>query len=105
MRFSDPPPGFTLNDEEMKKRDQMNNEVGDINHVRISPQVMRSFQTVQEEESIHSIGKSKGSKGGSVLGVLEEMIKVGQAMGYTMEGCEKDIASIIERQGEEVGFQ
>nr|GFA28993.1 RNA-directed DNA polymerase, eukaryota [Tanacetum cinerariifolium] len=30
---------------------------------------------------------------GSVLGVLEEVIRVGHAMGYTMEGCEKDIKS------------
>ncbi|GKB76220.1 RNA-directed DNA polymerase, eukaryota [Tanacetum coccineum] len=103
------PPGFTpLNAEEKKTRDQLNSEVGDHSNVGHSPQisanVMRSSQVVQEEDSIHSIGNSKGNKGGSVLGVLEDIIKVGQAMGYTMEGCEKDIASIIDRQGGEVGF-
>ncbi|GJR11907.1 nucleotide-binding alpha-beta plait domain-containing protein [Tanacetum coccineum] len=40
--------------------------------------------------------------GGSVLGVLEEMIRVGRAMGYSMEGCEKDIESIIKTKGDDV---
>nr|GEZ57674.1 RNA-directed DNA polymerase, eukaryota [Tanacetum cinerariifolium] len=44
---------------------------------------------------------SVDKNGGSVLGVLEEVIRVGQTMGYSMEGCEKDIASIIGNQGEE----
>ncbi|GJZ94969.1 hypothetical protein Tco_0667172 [Tanacetum coccineum] len=38
---------------------------------------------------------------GSVLGVLDEMIRVGRAMGYSMEGCEKDIESIINSKGDE----
>ncbi|GJR58586.1 RNA-directed DNA polymerase, eukaryota [Tanacetum coccineum] len=37
--------------------------------------------------------------GGSVLGVLEDMIRVGQAMGYTMDGCVKDLEHIIGTQG------
>nr|GFD48528.1 RNA-directed DNA polymerase, eukaryota [Tanacetum cinerariifolium] len=27
------------------------------------------------------------NNGGSVLGVMEDVIRVGQAMGYSMEGC------------------
>ncbi|GJS56350.1 hypothetical protein Tco_0629712 [Tanacetum coccineum] len=34
-------------------------------------------------------------KGGSVLVVLDDIIKIGKAMGYSMEGCEKDIEGII----------
>ncbi|GKF16065.1 hypothetical protein Tco_0057527, partial [Tanacetum coccineum] len=34
-------------------------------------------------------------KGGSVLVVLDDIIKIRKAMGYSMEGCEKDIEGII----------
>ncbi|GJS77455.1 RNA-directed DNA polymerase, eukaryota, nucleotide-binding alpha-beta plait domain protein [Tanacetum coccineum] len=41
----------------------------------------------EEQNSTHN--------GGSVLGVLDDIIKVGQSMGYTMEGCAKDLENII----------
>ncbi|GJU32050.1 RNA-directed DNA polymerase, eukaryota [Tanacetum coccineum] len=53
----------------------------------ISAKVMNNVQVVQEEISYNSGGGSEKNKGGSVLGVLEEMIRVGRAMGYSMEGC------------------
>nr|GEZ11567.1 hypothetical protein [Tanacetum cinerariifolium] len=65
---------------------------------------MNNFQSVQEEEICDS-GQSVATKGGSVLGVLEEVIRVGQTMGYSMEGCEKDIESIIRNQGDDVVFR
>ncbi|GJX53043.1 RNA-directed DNA polymerase, eukaryota [Tanacetum coccineum] len=37
--------------------------------------------------------------GGSILSVMEEVVKVGQTMGYNMEGCVKDITEIIKSQG------
>jgi hypothetical protein len=37
--------------------------------------------------------------GGSMLSVMEEIVKVGQAMGYNMEGCVNNITEIIESQG------
>ncbi|GJZ05407.1 hypothetical protein Tco_0538682 [Tanacetum coccineum] len=49
----------------------------------------------------NSVGGSGNNKGGSVLGVLDEIIRVGRAMGYSMEGCEKDIESIINSKGDE----
>ncbi|GJS20249.1 RNA-directed DNA polymerase, eukaryota [Tanacetum coccineum] len=63
---------------------------------------MNKSQEVQEEVSYNSNGQSKVKEGGSVLGVLEEVIRVGQAMGYSMEGCEKDVESIIGNQGDDV---
>ncbi|GJQ90853.1 RNA-directed DNA polymerase, eukaryota [Tanacetum coccineum] len=45
----------------------------------------------------------RGNNGGSVLSFLEEVIRVGHAMGFSMEGCEKDIEAIIEKQGVEAG--
>ncbi|GKB20293.1 RNA-directed DNA polymerase, eukaryota [Tanacetum coccineum] len=60
---------------------------------------------VHEDVSFNSVGGSGNNKGGSVLGVLDEMIRVGRAMGYSMEGCEKDIESIINSKGDEAVFR
>nr|GEW27518.1 RNA-directed DNA polymerase, eukaryota [Tanacetum cinerariifolium] len=38
--------------------------------------------------------------GGSFLGLMEEVIKVGQTMGYNMEGCVTNLSEIIKSQGE-----
>nr|GFD00919.1 RNA-directed DNA polymerase, eukaryota [Tanacetum cinerariifolium] len=38
--------------------------------------------------------------GGSILSFMEEVVKVGQTMGYNMDGCVKDITEIIKSQGE-----
>ncbi|GKE56599.1 hypothetical protein Tco_1495784 [Tanacetum coccineum] len=37
--------------------------------------------------------------GGSILSVMEEIMKVGITMGYNMDGCANDITKIIESQG------
>ncbi|GJX73087.1 hypothetical protein Tco_0311682, partial [Tanacetum coccineum] len=37
--------------------------------------------------------------GGSILILMDELIKVGQTMGYNMDGCMKNIEEIIESQG------
>lgn len=39
--------------------------------------------------------------GGSILGLLDEVVKVGQVMGYKMEGCISNMTEIIESQGVE----
>nr|GEW48995.1 copia protein [Tanacetum cinerariifolium] len=70
----------------------------------VSAKVMNMSQHVQEEDLSKS-GRIDGATGGSVLGVLEEVIRVGQVMGYSMEGCKKDIESIIGNQGAEGGFR
>nr|GEU40308.1 putative ribonuclease H-like domain-containing protein [Tanacetum cinerariifolium] len=41
----------------------------------------------------------KHKTGGSILVVLDEMIKVGQTMGFTMDGCANDLEKIIGSQG------
>ncbi|GJZ27632.1 ribosomal protein L22 [Tanacetum coccineum] len=38
-------------------------------------------------------------EGGSILDILDEMIKVGQTMGFTMDGCTKDMEKIIGSNG------
>nr|GEV66330.1 hypothetical protein [Tanacetum cinerariifolium] len=46
------------------------------------------------DSSTHVSSRST-PKGGSILEVLDGMIKVGRSMGYDMEGCSKDIEQII----------
>ncbi|GJW83390.1 RNA-directed DNA polymerase, eukaryota, partial [Tanacetum coccineum] len=46
-----------------------------------------------------SMNSHNTRNGGSILVVLDEMIKVGKSMGYDMEGCSKDIERIIGLQG------
>ncbi|GJS57180.1 nucleotide-binding alpha-beta plait domain-containing protein [Tanacetum coccineum] len=79
-----------------------------------SPQLQKNDQegTHILEEQIESLPKSCNSgtsghfkisqiprTGGSILHCMEELVKVGQTMGYNMEGCENDIMKIIESQG------
>ncbi|GJS26873.1 RNA-directed DNA polymerase, eukaryota [Tanacetum coccineum] len=42
--------------------------------------------------------------GGSILNLMEEVVKVGQTMGYNMDGCIKDITAIIEFLKENLGI-
>ncbi|GJW06162.1 RNA-directed DNA polymerase, eukaryota [Tanacetum coccineum] len=106
------PPGFTPVDHENKvgNSQQVGEEpVDHENKVGISQQVEKLSQE-QVHHQVHSktngqVGKRMESKGGSVLGVLEDVIRVGRAMGFSMEGCEKDIQNIIGKQGDEPVFR
>ncbi|GKB71624.1 hypothetical protein Tco_0933036 [Tanacetum coccineum] len=43
--------------------------------------------------------KSKGPRsGGSILNLLEDVVKVGHVMGYNMEGCVSNMEEIIKSQ-------
>ncbi|GJS48563.1 hypothetical protein Tco_0598684 [Tanacetum coccineum] len=92
------PPGFSPVGSLNSSDKELNKEFSPT----ISAKVMNNSQVVHEDVSFNSVGGSGNNKGGSVLGVLDEMIRVGRAMGYSMEGCEKDIESIINSKGDEV---
>ncbi|GJT16101.1 RNA-directed DNA polymerase, eukaryota [Tanacetum coccineum] len=85
------PPGFTP--EKLNNNADVN-EVKDMNSEpserRSEDLCSRVLEEVQHTDDLLSSGvRSNGhmpKKGGSVLEVLDEMIKVGQTMGYTMEG-------------------
>nr|GEV03112.1 RNA-directed DNA polymerase, eukaryota [Tanacetum cinerariifolium] len=53
----------------------------------LNAKVMNNSQEVSVKVNNESAGQSVIKNWGSVLGVLEGCIRVGQAMGYTMEGC------------------
>ncbi|GJW26521.1 RNA-directed DNA polymerase, eukaryota [Tanacetum coccineum] len=104
------PPGYTPPGREMDKDNEPAD--GDANFHTVngtSPKVVDSVLhspiEQQGEFPCGSTGHNGSPIGGSVLGVLEEVIRVGQAMGYSMDGCERDIEAIIRRQGDDMGFK
>nr|GEX44636.1 RNA-directed DNA polymerase, eukaryota [Tanacetum cinerariifolium] len=62
------------------------------------------FNRNSKEDNVESVvsGHFKKSTisrtGGSILGILDEMVKVGQVMGYNMDGCKSNMADIIGSQ-------
>ncbi|GJY64977.1 nucleotide-binding alpha-beta plait domain-containing protein [Tanacetum coccineum] len=103
------PPGFTPSVERMVqvKDDQIQN----ISDNQLNGD-NESVHQVEREDNKNSDGaktNSTGSRkfkmseiprtGGSILSVMEEIMKVGITMGYNMDGCANDITKIIESQG------
>ncbi|GJV84712.1 hypothetical protein Tco_1524610 [Tanacetum coccineum] len=63
--------------------------------------VMNSSQDIPVDSNKNFSGQNVVKSGGSVLDVMEDIIRVGQVMGYSMEGCVKDLENIIGKQGED----
>nr|GFA43027.1 RNA-directed DNA polymerase, eukaryota [Tanacetum cinerariifolium] len=98
------PPGFTpevfkIQKENVHVEGDIDSEVVKEFSPTVNAKVMNNSQEVQEESNRELASQNVGNNGGSVLGVLEDMIRVGQAMGYTMDGCIKDLEHIIGTQG------
>nr|GFB84628.1 RNA-directed DNA polymerase, eukaryota [Tanacetum cinerariifolium] len=68
-------------------------------------EVMNSSQEVPIEDHNEQVGQNGVNNGGSVFGVIEDVIRVGQAMGHSMEGCVNDLVAIIGKQGEDNVFR
>nr|GFD11550.1 hypothetical protein [Tanacetum cinerariifolium] len=63
---------------------------------RSNSRVLEVVSNSVDKSSSESINNEiKLKKGGSILEILEEMITVGQTMGFSMEGCTKDMEKII----------
>ncbi|GJW94770.1 DIE2/ALG10 family protein [Tanacetum coccineum] len=104
------PPGFTPS-EDVEANGQMDNQRMSFdcekgNERNVSDEMnsnVRYNRSKKEGMEYVSSGHFKKSEvprtGGSLLTVMEELIKVGQTMGYNMEGCTKNIEEIIESQG------
>ncbi|GJR32203.1 RNA-directed DNA polymerase, eukaryota [Tanacetum coccineum] len=88
------PPGFTPNENHndgentVSPKDQVNSSPSTNLYSchNIAPSSQRNFSTP--------------ISGGSILDVMDDLIKVGQTMGYNMDGCAKNIAEIIGAKGE-----
>nr|GEY81802.1 RNA-directed DNA polymerase, eukaryota [Tanacetum cinerariifolium] len=90
------PPGFTPDVSETRNENgQSAREIP----VVVNAKVMNNSQDVYKEASCDNVDSNVVKKGGSVLGVMEDMIRVGKAMGYSMDSCVKDLEQIIGTQG------
>ncbi|GJW01024.1 RNA-directed DNA polymerase, eukaryota [Tanacetum coccineum] len=85
--------------------DDQNDEESDSEDEECEEVFKKDFGKSDEEGKMMLVGyliqrESEGSrKGGSILMLMDELVKVGQTMGYNMDGCMKNIEEIIESQG------
>ncbi|GJT58235.1 RNA-directed DNA polymerase, eukaryota [Tanacetum coccineum] len=95
------PPGFTPEREYSHKDAQeaqgTKNSMSQCRSEGLSSRVLEDAQPLNEHVS-PGVGH-KYKKGGSILEVLDDMIKVGQTMRFAMEGCMNDMERIIGSQG------
>nr|GFB00746.1 RNA-directed DNA polymerase, eukaryota [Tanacetum cinerariifolium] len=81
----------------------LNTETDKVNSPLVHTKVMNNSQKVHENVTSNRESAFNYSynahNGGSILEVLDDMIRVGQSMGYAIEGCMKDIEHIIGTQG------
>nr|GEV70346.1 RNA-directed DNA polymerase, eukaryota [Tanacetum cinerariifolium] len=103
--------GFTPEVRQQGHYDNGNPNVDNVVDTNASPcKSVRSNTRIMKEAgnvdgNLYTDSRSCGFKlkeGGSVLDILDEMIKVGQTMGFSMVGCTKDMEGIIGAQGENV---
>nr|GEZ31093.1 RNA-directed DNA polymerase, eukaryota, nucleotide-binding alpha-beta plait domain protein [Tanacetum cinerariifolium] len=68
--------------------------------------ILEETQSLDEHLSFEiRVNRHEQKKGGSILEVLDDMIKVGQTMGFSMEGCMKYMENFIGSQGDHDVFQ
>ncbi|GKC00696.1 RNA-directed DNA polymerase, eukaryota, partial [Tanacetum coccineum] len=100
------PPGFTPVDGELKDdnviigEDILDDGVVNVEEGECSPsmnaKVMSNSYVIPETSSYatNSIHPGPVQNGGSILDVLEDIIRVGHSMGYELKGCMKDIEGL-----------
>ncbi|GJU63300.1 RNA-directed DNA polymerase, eukaryota [Tanacetum coccineum] len=101
------PPGFTPVEEYPKADDQVLKDKSPGSSYRHSEGFCSRVMEECQQDTVQPLPVDRNSgfngnvlkKGGSILEVLDGMVKVGQAMGYDMGGCMKDIENIIGSQG------
>nr|GEV87391.1 RNA-directed DNA polymerase, eukaryota [Tanacetum cinerariifolium] len=104
------PPGYTpiegsetsgINEDGTSNNYEKVNEVNVKEFQNLSGNGCSKYSKEVESDSICSgrFKKSKGPKtGGSILNLLDEVVKVGQVMRYKMDGCMSNMVEIIESQ-------
>nr|GEX01005.1 RNA-directed DNA polymerase, eukaryota, reverse transcriptase zinc-binding domain protein [Tanacetum cinerariifolium] len=98
------PGGVTTGDDH--RGVDLNTETDKVNSPLVHTKVMNNSQKVHENvtsnrESAFNYSHNAHNEG-LILEVLDDMIRVGQSMGYAIERCMKDIEHIIGTQGVDV---
>ncbi|GJV65037.1 RNA-directed DNA polymerase, eukaryota [Tanacetum coccineum] len=97
------PPGYTPDKGSVcPTSDNLQEMQGD--HMKSSSCTPRVFEEMENPDiyvqSVGKDGKQVRKEGGSILDALDDMIKVGTAMGFKMDGCINDMVKIIGLNGE-----
>nr|GEU55309.1 RNA-directed DNA polymerase, eukaryota, reverse transcriptase zinc-binding domain protein [Tanacetum cinerariifolium] len=69
-------------------------------NVHVDPSLSKESPIKDTSESVCSSHFVAPRSQGSILNLMEELIKVGQTMGYNMDRCLNNLTQIIESQGE-----
>ncbi|GJY15544.1 RNA-directed DNA polymerase, eukaryota, reverse transcriptase zinc-binding domain protein [Tanacetum coccineum] len=103
------PPGFTPNNDNDDTGDKksvndfeeekLNEDDGDSNNSNLKENVDESASFGQFKKSVAP------SSGGSFMCLIEEVVKVGQTMGYNMDGVINNLSDIIESQGASIDLE
>ncbi|GKF14890.1 hypothetical protein Tco_0056352 [Tanacetum coccineum] len=113
------PPGFTLMADDDIKSNSVDNLAREENASNLKvhkeksiPEVKnsRSMSPSKEEDKEYGCSshfrRVEGPKtGGSILHLLDDLVKVGQTIGYRMDGCVRNIKEIIETHRENEFYQ
>ncbi|GKA57086.1 nucleotide-binding alpha-beta plait domain-containing protein [Tanacetum coccineum] len=110
------PPGFTPNDVGVTNVDasnvvveepRQNEDQEEGEAVGIQGQTRKDVASDAHESTCSGhFKKSNGMRtGGSILQCIEDLVHVGQTMGYDMTGCMKNMEEIIESQGVTGGYR
>ncbi|GKF07985.1 hypothetical protein Tco_0042209, partial [Tanacetum coccineum] len=97
------PHGFTpsvINVDEVNKevKGATSNEVNE--HVNFTSNKLEESVPKGKLSSNNSVCSKRVHTGGSILQLMDELVKVGQTMDYNMEGCMRNSEVIIGSQGE-----
>ncbi|GJW69569.1 hypothetical protein Tco_0126486 [Tanacetum coccineum] len=74
-----------------------------VNIPRVDAKVMDHSQEVHDSSNGESVSSfsHKVHNGGSILNILDDMVRVGHSMGYNLDGCLKDMEPLLGSQGDE----
>nr|GEZ51322.1 hypothetical protein [Tanacetum cinerariifolium] len=93
------PPGFTPVEPQQEETNGGDKEL--LNSA--DPSVLNNFEVPATEScngKSDDISSPNFANGGSFLDVLDGLVRVGQSMGYKMDGCLKDLENIIRNHGD-----
>ncbi|GJV99842.1 nucleotide-binding alpha-beta plait domain-containing protein [Tanacetum coccineum] len=99
------PPGFTPIDREtVEVRPDNIEEANDAQSECCEANKLKGNGNSSTSSGHFKVSEAPRS-GGSMIGLLEEVVKVGQVMGFKMDGCISNMEEIIGSQGVEEGYR
>ncbi|GKA33568.1 nucleotide-binding alpha-beta plait domain-containing protein [Tanacetum coccineum] len=99
------PPGFTPIDREtVEVRPDNIEEANDAQSECCEANKLKGNGNSSTSSGHFKVSEAPRS-GGSMIGLLEEVVKVGQVMGFKMDGCISNMEEIISSQGVEEGYR